>query len=45
MAYQASHALAGQLGITPVAFGGDHNAVTTHPEAFAATLEKLLGRA
>lgn len=44
MAYQASHALAGQLGTTPVAFGGDHNAVTTHPEAFAATLEELLGR-
>jgi pimeloyl-ACP methyl ester carboxylesterase len=42
MAYQTSHALAGQLGTTPVAFGGDHNAVTTHPEAFAATLEELL---
>ena len=44
MAYRTSHALAGQLGTTPVAVGGDHNAVTTHPEAFAATLEKLLGR-
>jgi pimeloyl-ACP methyl ester carboxylesterase len=44
MAFRTSHALAGQLGTAPVAFGGDHNAVTTHPEAFAATLEELLGR-
>jgi pimeloyl-ACP methyl ester carboxylesterase len=42
MAYQASHALAGQLGTTPVTVPGDHNAVTSRPEAFAATLEELL---
>ena len=39
MAFRTSHALAGQLGTTPVTFGGDPDAVTTHPEAFAATLE------
>jgi pimeloyl-ACP methyl ester carboxylesterase len=43
MAYQASHALAGRLGTTPVTVPGDHNAVTTRPEAFAATLQELLG--
>ena len=44
MAYQTTNALADQLGTAPVTAGGDHNAVTTRPEAFAATLEELLGR-
>ena len=42
MAYQTTNALADQLGTAPVTVGGDHNAVTTVAEAFAATLEELL---
>jgi pimeloyl-ACP methyl ester carboxylesterase len=43
MMYQATHALAGQLGTSPVAVPGDHEAVTRHPQAFAAILSQVLG--
>ena len=43
MTYQASHALAGQLGIEP---GGRSVATISghpHPEAFAGILQQILG--
>jgi pimeloyl-ACP methyl ester carboxylesterase len=43
MAYQASHALAERLGTTPVTVPGDHNAITSRPQAFSAALRDLLG--
>jgi hypothetical protein len=42
VAYQATHALAQQLGTSPVAFPGDHEAVTSRPDAFAELLQKVL---
>jgi hypothetical protein len=42
MMYQATHALAGQLGTSPVAVSSDHEAVTRHPRAFAGMLQKVL---
>ena len=45
VAYQASHALAERLGITPVTVPGDHDAVTRRPEQFAERLRQLLAPA
>jgi pimeloyl-ACP methyl ester carboxylesterase len=45
MAYRASHALAEQLGTTPVVVPGDHNAVTSRPDAFVGALRVVLGGA
>jgi pimeloyl-ACP methyl ester carboxylesterase len=45
LAYQTTHALADRLGITPVSVPGDHNAVTSRPEEFAAALRRVLGPA
>jgi len=42
MMYQATHALARQLGTSPVAVPGDHEAVTRHPQAFAGILQQVL---
>lgn len=42
LAYQTTHALAGQLGTSPVVVPGDHNAVTSRPEEFAAALRRVL---
>jgi pimeloyl-ACP methyl ester carboxylesterase len=42
LAYQTTHALAGQLGTSPVVVPGDHNAVTSRPEEFAAALRRAL---
>jgi hypothetical protein len=42
VAYQTTHALAGQLGLRPVVVPGDHETVTRHPEGFAAILHRLL---
>jgi pimeloyl-ACP methyl ester carboxylesterase len=36
-------ALADQLGTTPVTVPGDHEAVTSHPEAYAAMVRRVLG--
>jgi pimeloyl-ACP methyl ester carboxylesterase len=43
MAYQAAHALAERVGTTPVTVPGDHNAITSRPQAFAAALREVLG--
>ena len=43
VAWQASHALAGQLGVRPVTAPGDHDAVTRRPGEFAELLERVLG--
>jgi pimeloyl-ACP methyl ester carboxylesterase len=40
--YQTTHALAEQLGTSPLAVPGDHGAVTSHPGAFAGMLQKVL---
>jgi hypothetical protein len=40
--YQATHALARQLGTSPVTVPGDHEAVTRHPQAFAGMLQQVL---
>ena len=42
LAYQTTHALAGQLGTSPVVVPGDHNAVTSRPEEFATALRRML---
>jgi pimeloyl-ACP methyl ester carboxylesterase len=42
MMYQTTHALAERLGTSPVAVPGDHGAVTSHPDAFAGMLQKVL---
>jgi pimeloyl-ACP methyl ester carboxylesterase len=43
LAYRTTHALAEQLGTSPVAVPGDHGVITSRPEAFAAKLRELLG--
>lgn len=40
--YDTALALAERLGVQPVVFPGDHIGMTTHPEAFAATLREAL---
>jgi pimeloyl-ACP methyl ester carboxylesterase len=42
MTYQASHALAAELGELPVAFPGGHGGFDSHPDGFAATLREVL---
>jgi pimeloyl-ACP methyl ester carboxylesterase len=42
LSYQTTHALAGQLGTSPVVVPGDHNAVTSRPEEFATALRRML---
>jgi pimeloyl-ACP methyl ester carboxylesterase len=44
LAYETTHALAERLGTSPVAVPGDHNAVTSRPEAFTGRLRELLGQ-
>ena len=36
-------ALADQLGTTPATVPGDHEAVTSHPEAYTAMVKRVLG--
>jgi hypothetical protein len=43
VAWQASHALAEQLGVRPVTAPGDHDAVTRRPGEFAELLGRVLG--
>ena len=43
VAWQASHALAEQLGVRPVTAPGDHDAVTRRPGEFAELLGWVLG--
>jgi hypothetical protein len=43
VAYQATHAVAEQLGTTPLAVPGDHEAVTRHPGELAELLRRVLG--
>jgi pimeloyl-ACP methyl ester carboxylesterase len=43
LAYRAAVALAERLGKEPAVFPGDHGGFNTHPEAFAARLEEVLG--
>jgi hypothetical protein len=45
VAYQATHALAEQLGTTPVTARGDHDAVTRRPGEFADLLRRVLASA
>ncbi len=42
VAWQASHALAEQLGVRPVTVPGDHDAVTRRPGEFAEALRAVL---
>jgi pimeloyl-ACP methyl ester carboxylesterase len=42
LAYQTTHALADQLGTSPVVVPGDHNAVTSRPEELAAALRRVV---
>jgi pimeloyl-ACP methyl ester carboxylesterase len=42
LAYQTTHALADRLGTSPMVVPGDHNAVTSRPEEFAAALRRVL---
>jgi pimeloyl-ACP methyl ester carboxylesterase len=42
MTYQASYALAAELGEPPVAFPGGHGGFDSHPDGFAATLREVL---
>jgi pimeloyl-ACP methyl ester carboxylesterase len=42
VAYQASQALAAQLGTAPVTVPGDHDAVTRRPGEFAERLQRIL---
>jgi pimeloyl-ACP methyl ester carboxylesterase len=42
VAWQASHALAEQLGVRPVTVPGDHDAVTRRPGEFAEALRTVL---
>jgi pimeloyl-ACP methyl ester carboxylesterase len=42
MPHQAALALAERLGITPVAFPGDHQGFATHPGPFAESVHKAL---
>jgi hypothetical protein len=42
VAYQATHALAEQLGTTLLAVTGDHEAVTRRPGEVAALLRRVL---
>jgi pimeloyl-ACP methyl ester carboxylesterase len=43
VAWQATHALAEQLGVRPVTAPGDHDAVTRRPGEFAELLGRVLG--
>jgi hypothetical protein len=40
--YQTTHALAEQLGTSPLAVPGDHGAVTSRPDVFAGMLQHIL---
>jgi hypothetical protein len=42
VAWQASHALAEQLGVRPMTVPGDHDAVTRRPGEFAQALRTVL---
>jgi pimeloyl-ACP methyl ester carboxylesterase len=42
LAYQTTHALADRLATSPLVVPGDHNAVTSRPEEFAAALRGVL---
>ena len=42
LAYQTTQALADQLGTSPMVVPGDHNAVTSRPQQFAAALRSML---
>jgi pimeloyl-ACP methyl ester carboxylesterase len=43
VSYRTTHALAEQLGTTPLAVPGDHEAVTRHPGELAELLRRVLG--
>jgi pimeloyl-ACP methyl ester carboxylesterase len=44
MTYQASYALAGELGGQPTAFPGGHGGFDSHPDGFAARLREVLAQ-